>query len=136
MPEDRRPPQRAGASARSATGLAVLLVGAGVLHGLVPRPYAAILPRFLGAPRAWVYGSGAAELAVGAAVARPATRRLGGLAAAALFVVVFPANVTMAVRAFRSRRGPVVTAVALLRLPLQYPLVRWALAVSRADGAA
>jgi uncharacterized membrane protein len=133
---DRRPAPHAGASARSATGLAVLLVGAGILHGLAPRPYASIVPRFLGAPRAWVYGSGVAELAVGAAVARPATRRAGARAAAALFVLVFPANVTMAVRAVRSGRGPAYTGVALLRLPLQYPLVRWALAVSRADGPA
>jgi uncharacterized membrane protein len=66
---------------------------------------------------------------VAAAVASPRTRRAGALAAAGLFVAVFPANVQMA-RDWRDRPAPLRLA-AYLRLPLQIPLIVWALRVSR-----
>jgi uncharacterized membrane protein len=106
--------------------LTALLVGAGATHFAVPGPYDHIVPRFLPAPRAWTWGSGVVELLVGAAVASPRTRRRGATAAAVLFVVVFPANVQMAVDP-----GGVPRWLALARLPLQVPLVLWALQVRR-----
>ncbi len=100
----------------------------GVLHFAVPKPFDGLIPRSLpGSRRAWTYGSGVAELAVAAAVATPRTRRLGGLAAALLFLGVFPGNVKMAVDAASAplpRR-----AIAWARLPLQWPLIAWALKV-------
>ena len=115
---------------RDAAGLAALLAGTGVLHFVAPRPFDGIVPRSLpGSPRTWTYLSGVAELAVAAAVAHPRTRRAGGLAAAALFVAVFPANVRMA--ADWRRASPVRRAVAFGRLPLQVPLIAWALRVAR-----
>lgn len=113
-----------------AAALATLLTTTGVLHLATPRPFDAIVPRSLpGTPRFWTVASGVAELAVAAAVAAPRTRRHGATAAAGLFVCVFPANVTMA-RDW-SDRSPAVRAVAWARLPLQVPLVAWALAVRR-----
>ncbi len=125
------PPARAsGARDRSALGLAALLAGAGVLHMLVPRPYDAIVPRWVpGRARRWTYASGVAELACAAAVAAPRTRRAGAAAAAALFVGVFPANVQMAWD--WRRRGAAARLLAIGRLPLQVPLVAWALGVRR-----
>ena len=106
--------------------LAGVLLGAGVTHFVRPEFYDALVPPLLpGSTRAWVYGSGVVELAVGAAVAAPATRRQGALAAAALFVAVFPGNVWMAVEP-----GDVPRWAALARLPLQVPLVLWALRVA------
>ena len=89
-----------------------------------PEFFDEIVPHALPAsPRAWTYVSGVAELACAVAVARPPTRRAGGLAAAVLFVAVFPANIQMAVdwrtRPARDR------AAAYGRLPLQLPLVLW-----------
>ena len=55
-------------------------------------------------------------------------------AAAALFVAVFPANVQMALD--WSDRSPVEQAVAYARLPLQIPLIWWALRVARPRPAA
>jgi uncharacterized membrane protein len=108
--------------------LAVLLAGAGVTHFARPRPYDSIVPRWLpGSARGWTYASGAAELAVSAAIACPRTRRTGGLAAAVLFAAVFPANVQMAID-WRHRAAP-LRAVAIGRLPLQAPLIWWALRV-------
>ena len=113
-----------------ARALAALLTTTGVLHLAAPAPFDAIVPRRLpGTPRFWTLASGLAELAVAAAVAVPGTRRLGATAAAALFVGVFPANVQMA-RDW-SDRSAAARAVAWGRLPLQVPLVAWALAVRR-----
>jgi uncharacterized membrane protein len=119
------PPRRPGPAA-----LATMLTTTGLLHLAVPAPFDAIVPRDLpGTPRFWTVASGIAELAVAAAVAAPRTRRLGAAAAAGLFVAVFPANVKMA-RDW-SERPAAMRAVAWGRLPLQVPLVAWALAVRR-----
>ncbi|MFD9735133.1 hypothetical protein [Umezawaea sp. NPDC059074] len=115
---------------RSALALAAFLGAAGVTHFAKPRPYDAIVPRALpGEPRTWTYASGVAELAVAAAVAAPKTRKLGGLLAAGLFAVVFPANVKMALD-YRDK-APKAKAIAWGRLPLQVPLIIWALRVRR-----
>lgn len=111
----------------SAVLLGVLLGGAGVLHFVTPGFFDQIVPAVLPHPRAWTYASGVAEVAVGAAVLHPATRERGALAAALLFVAVFPANVQHALQADGTEQ-----TVALLRLPLQVPLVLWALSVRRA----
>jgi uncharacterized membrane protein len=113
-----------------ALALAGLLAAAGVTHFVKPRQYDALVPRSLpGTPRFWTYASGVAELATAAAVAAPKTRRAGGLAAAALFAAVFPANVKMAVD-WRHRPAK-QRAIAYGRLPLQVPLVWWGLRVGR-----
>ena len=114
----------------AAYGLTALLGFAGVAHFVNPGFFDEIVPHALpGSPRSWTYLSGVAELACAAAVARPSTRRIGGLAAAIVFVAVFPANVQMAVD-WRSRPAP-EQAAAYGRLPLQIPLVLWALRVRR-----
>ncbi|NUU16049.1 hypothetical protein HP550_02130 [Cellulomonas humilata] len=115
-----------------ALALAALLGTSGVLHLRRPGIFRPLIPRSLGDPDPWVLGSGVAELACAAALAVPATRRLGGLASAALLVGVFPGNVTMAVRSRPDARGWAGRpAVAWARLPLQVPLVAWAVAVAR-----
>ena len=108
--------------------LSALVTTAGVVHLVAPRIFDAALPDWLpGRRRDWVVGSGVAELACAALLAHPATRRVGGYAAAALFVAVFPGNLEMAHRA----RTPRARVVTLLRLPLQVPLVRWAWRVGK-----
>jgi uncharacterized membrane protein len=115
---------------KDALALAGLLATTGTLHFLVPGPFDSIVPRSLpGSRRTWTYLSGAAELAVAAAIAHPRTRTAGALAAAALFVGVFPANCKMAYD--WRKASPVKRAIAYGRLPLQVPLVLWARRVAR-----
>lgn len=99
-------------------------------HFVKPGFYDPMVPDPLpGSARLWTYLSGVAELAVAGAVANPRTRSRGALAAAVLFVAVFPANVKMAIDA--DSTGEKVATYA--RLPLQVPLVYWAWKVSRAS---
>lgn len=117
---------------RNTLGLTALCAVTGVLHFAQPEPFDKMIPpRLPGSPRAWTYGSGAAELAVAALLAMPRTRHIGGYAAAALFVAVYPGNLQMA---WDARRRPAKQqAVTVGRLPMQFDLVRRALQVARAN---
>ena len=113
---------------RTARVLAAVLAASGVLHLVRPRTYEWLVPPELGSPRAWVLGSGVAEIAAGGLLAAPRTRRAGGRLAAGLFVAFVPAHL----HTFRVVDRPATTAAAAVRLPLQVPLVRAALKVVRA----
>jgi uncharacterized membrane protein len=105
-----------------------ILGGSAILHFAIPRPYETIVPPQLGDARRLVYGSGVAELGCAAMLASPRTRKLGGLASAALFVAVFPANIYAVKVMGRTRIGRLA---AIARLPLQWPLITAALKVAR-----
>lgn len=102
------------------------MLGTGTLHFVVPRFYEPLIPDALpGSARAWVHGSGVAELAAGALVANRRTERLG---AWACFAGVYPGNIHDTVQhPPTDARG----IVSLLRLPLQIPLFLWALRHAR-----
>ena len=117
------PARRASPARRWGRGaLALLFVGAGVLHFTHPETYLRIMPPALPAPRLLVLLSGVAEVAGGLGLLLPATRRLATWGLLALLVAVFPANVHMLELA-RSLHLP--AWVLWARLPLQ-PLLMWA----------
>ncbi len=118
---------------RTALILSTALAVSGALHFARPKTFDGIVPESLpGEPRTWTLVSGGAELACAAALAIPRTSSVGGILAAALFVAVFPANVKMARDALRSRRAaPRRKVIAVVRLPLQVPLVLLALQARR-----
>lgn len=123
--------ERIRRATRTAGLLAVLLGGAGLTHFARPRHYDRIVPDAL-PPRLTTVVSGVAELGIAAGLAFPATRRASGWAAAALFAAVFPANVKMANDLLDSPRSTrAMRLVSVLRLPLQAPLVLWAVRVGR-----
>ena len=96
---------------------------AGSLHFLRPKPYVAIVPDALPRKRAMVFASGVAELAGGAGVLMPGTRRLAGWWLIATLLAIFPANVNMAVNAERFRVVP--EPLLWARLPLQGLVIQW-----------
>jgi uncharacterized membrane protein len=115
--------------------LALLLGGSGLLHLTRPRVFEPLIPRRLGLARPWVYGSGVAEIVCAAGLSIGRWRRPAALLSAALLVVVFPGNVQQAVTAVRSPRASNgYRAGTLIRLPLQVPLVIWALRIARGSG--
>lgn len=120
-------------SQAAATRLAVILLGAGTTHFVLPKFYDVMVPPALpGEARTYTYVSGVAEIALGVGVVVPRTRRLASGLAALLFVAVFPANVQMAVDWWRNEKIPLPLKLgALARLPLQIPLVTQAMKARR-----
>ncbi|MDV8066243.1 hypothetical protein R4P64_06970 [Rhodococcus sp. IEGM 1366] len=120
-------------SQAAALRLSALLLGAGTMHFVAPSFFDSTVPRqFPGEARTYTQVSGVAELAIGAALAIPKTRRLGAGLAAALFVAVFPANIQMAVDWCRSNKTSTAQKVgSIARLPVQIPLVTEALKARR-----
>lgn len=110
------------------------MVGGGTLHFVIPSTYEPLIPRALGAPRLWVLASGVAEIAAGVLLAVPRTARVGAWAVAAVLVGVLPGNVQMALDGgYSGASGLAASPVAAwARVPLQVPLVLWALAHARA----
>lgn len=99
------------------------LAGMGVLHFAKPEPFYGLIPPELpGSAKAWTYGSGVVELAVAGLLAAPRTRRLGGTAALALFIGVYPGNLQM-VRAWRHKPVWPYQVISWGRLPLQIPMI-------------
>jgi uncharacterized membrane protein len=117
--------------------LAALMITAGLTHFVAPAAYERIVPRWAGHARRVVLASGAAEIACGVLLSSRRTGRIGGALTAALLAAVFPANVQMALDAGTEQQAlpdlPVgrFRSIALARLPLQLPLIRWALRVAR-----
>lgn len=118
------------AARTAAYRVAAMLLGVGTLHFVAPKPFDDIVPAELpGSARFYTYASGVAEMAVGALIVPRSTRRLAALAAAVLFVGVFPANVNMC-RLWWGKPWPMRIA-ALARLPLQIPMITTALKIRR-----
>jgi len=109
--------------------LSLAFVTTGILHFLRPETYAEIVPDYLPAHHAIVLVSGAAEIAGGAGVAIARTRRGAGIWLVMLLVLVFPANVNMAVNA--ERFDSISPVLLWARLPLQGLLIWWALRATR-----
>lgn len=109
--------------------IALLFIGAGILHFLVTSFFVGIVPPYLPAPHLLVYISGICEILGGLGVLLPALRRWAGWGLIALLVAVFPANIQMFVDSLKGLSPSFVTwAAALLlflRLPLQFVLIMW-----------
>ena len=117
---------------KSSRALAILLVVTGLGHFVFPQPLDAIVPPALPfEPRFWTYLSGVAELVVAGLLLVPATvsfknisiKRFGIWSALSLFVLVYPANIYMAID--WSSRGFIEAFPAYLRLPFQFGLFYW-----------
>ncbi len=118
------------AARTAAYRVAAMLLGVGTLHFVAPKPFDDIVPAELpGDARLYTYASGVAEVVIGALLFPRGTRRSAALAAAFLFVAVFPANVNM-VRLWWDKPWP-MRIVALARLPFQIPMVAIALKIRR-----
>jgi uncharacterized membrane protein len=110
--------------------MGTMLLGMGTLHFLAPKPFDSIIPDELpGSARFYTYASGVAELGTGALLLAPRTRKLGALAAIALFIGVFPGNLNM-VRLWKDKPLPMRIG-AIARLPLQIPMIAQALKIYR-----
>jgi uncharacterized membrane protein len=106
-----------------------VFIAAGINHFVMPRTYEAIMPDYLPAHKELVAISGVAEIAGGAALMHPRTRRLGGWWLLATLVAIFPANVHMALHPDRYRKIP--PAALYARLPFQLVFMAWVRSAAR-----
>ncbi len=109
------------------------MVGIGVLHFTSTDAFVSIMPPFIPFHRAMVWISGAAEIALGLALAPEKTRRLASYGLIALFIAVFPANIYMAVAHVQPAgvTDPVPAWAAWARLPFQLVFIATAWWVGR-----
>jgi uncharacterized membrane protein len=106
-----------------------VFIAAGANHFRNPRFYRAIMPDYLPAHDELVAASGVAEIAGGAALLHPRTRRLGAWWLIATLIAVFPANLHMALHPERYRQIPPAGLYA--RLPFQLVFIAWVRAAGR-----
>ncbi len=132
-PLDRlRDPDADPALDRARLRAATMMAGMGLAHFVLPGPFERIVPRWFPWRREAVLVSGAAEMASGALLASPRTRRAGGWLMLVTVVAVYPANIQMALDASRGRPQVRVPAwLAWSRLPLQVPMIARAWRLTR-----
>ena len=106
-----------------------VFIAAGVNHFVMPRAYEAIMPDYLPAHRELVAVSGVAEIAGGAALLHPRTRRVGAWWLLATLAAVFPANLHMALHPERYPKIP--RAALYARLPFQLVFAAWVRSTAR-----
>ena len=130
------------ADSRSRIGFAIglglfasIFLVSGFLHFFYPAPYVRIMPPILPWPLMLVRISGAAEILGGAGLFLRKFRRAAAYGLTLLLVAVFPANVYMAVAhvPFPGLMGK--AWVQWARLPLQLPLIAWAIYYARSPKA-
>jgi uncharacterized membrane protein len=104
--------------------MSLLYIAAGILHFVRPRIYLSIMPEYLPFPIQLIYISGLFEILSGLLLLFPSTRIPGAWLTIFTLIIVFPANIQMAVTFYKGS-NPYLW-VALLRLPLQFALIWWA----------
>lgn len=119
-------------------GMAIMLLITGSGHFIAPGFIDEIVPPILpGDPRIWTYLSGVAELSVAAMLLAPLSKKIAGkslrlwgaYSALALFIIIYSANINMAIE-WSSRDMP-EPLFAYARLPLQFGLFYWAWALAK-----
>ena len=109
--------------------MAVAMMAVGVLHFVLPAGFVRIVPRALPDPLLLVQVSGFFEVLGGAGLLVPRVRRAAGLGLVALYVCVFPANISMAMHP--ELGGSIPLWALWLRLPFQVVFIAVALWISK-----
>ncbi|MET0637581.1 MAG: DoxX family protein [Chitinophagaceae bacterium] len=104
--------------------MALLYLLAGLSHFLKPKMYEYIIPRWIPFRRFLVYFTGLWEMMAAVLLLVPVTRPVAAWSIIILLVLVFPANIKMAID-FKKKRHKYYW-LTVLRLPVQVLLVWWA----------
>ena len=104
--------------------MVALYIVAGLNHFFNTRMYMKIMPPYMPYHLAVVYISGVCEVLFALLLLPVATRHVAAWLIIIMLIAIFPANVQMAIDFWR-RHNPNLW-IAILRLPLQIPLIYWA----------
>lgn len=108
-----------------------IFIASGILHFVIPKTYVRIVPPMFPQAKTLVLISGGAEILGGIGLLTSRYRRWAGYGLALLLVAVFPANIYMAVAHIPAEGLLGNRWLQWLRLPIQLPLVWWALHYTR-----
>lgn len=113
--------------------LTLFLLAAGANHFIAAEAHTAMVPPIFPAPLLLVYVTGALQIIGGLLLVPQATRRAAAWGLVVLLVLLFPANVHMAINhlPFGARQLP--DWMLWARLPLQAVFVAWAWWFTRPD---
>lgn len=104
--------------------MACFYVFGGIMHFVSPKFYVKMMPSYIPYPNFWVVFTGVLEILLGIGLFFEQYRSLIALSIIGLLVLVFPANINMALNANKFRKLPPL--FLWLRLPLQFVLIWWA----------
>jgi len=104
--------------------MSLLYVVAGASHFRIPALYKSIMPSWLPWHSEIVFISGLIEIVLGVLLLVPATRVSAAWGIIILLILVFPANIQMAMNYSRDKNP--ATWITIVRLPLQVLLIWWA----------
>jgi uncharacterized membrane protein len=104
--------------------MSLLYIAAGVYHFVNPRMYLRIMPAYIPFHLPLVYFTGICEILFALLLIPESTRPAGAWLIIILLVVIFPANIQMAIN-FKQHHHPALW-IAIARLPLQIILIWWA----------
>jgi uncharacterized membrane protein len=110
---------------------AMIFVGGGFLHFVIPDVYMKIMPPYLPGHLTLVYVSGVAEILLGAMLMFSDLQKLAGWGLILLLIAIFPANIYL--YQHQDLAPNVSPLLHLLRLPLQGVLILWAFWYTRPD---
>ncbi|MBC7912610.1 MAG: DoxX family protein [Pyrinomonadaceae bacterium] len=97
---------------------------AGINHFVFPEFYYKSIPRWIGWQREVTLVSGLFEILLALLLISPKTRRFGVVGIILMLILIFPANIQMALN-YYDEKHPYLWLM-LLRLPLQFLLIWWA----------
>ena len=109
-------------SPAAARVIAASFAVSGIVHFVRPAVFRPLVPKALPEPDAWIYASGAAELACAAGLF--ANQQWARPASVALLLAVWPGNATYAVKV--SRKQGLTSAASIVgwvRMPMQIPMI-------------
>jgi uncharacterized membrane protein len=112
---------------RMRIAMAIALIAAGTDHWVTPERYLPMMPPWMPLHLELVLFTGAAEIAGAFGLLMARTRTLAGIALAAYFVAVFPANIHNALNAVAIDGLPQAAWYYWARLPFQPLAIWWAL---------
>ncbi|CAN5649060.1 DoxX family protein [soil metagenome] len=104
--------------------MAIFYIAAGINHFYNPGFYLPIMPLYIPFHLQLIYFTGIIEVLLGILLLFPGTRSLSAISIIIFLILVFPANIQMAVNNWDHSGWDFW--IALLRLPVQILLVMWA----------
>ncbi|MBI3520816.1 MAG: hypothetical protein HY062_15875 [Bacteroidetes bacterium] len=109
--------------------LSLLYLIAGINHFVNAEFYMKIMPHYFPIPLELVYISGICEIILGILMQFKKTRKVAAWLIIAMLVAFLPVHIQMVIDTYAS--FGILFWVAILRLPLQYVLIRWAYLLSK-----